>query len=123
MKKILLLGCFLFLTWLAGALSPRAAFLAGDAPMPVIEDSRFTMKEPMAHRREILMASFNSFDVVGRPEQTGKTARANGGRRPSISSVSRPRTPTPAFPATTSPTPAWHSRTAMAEQKTQIIAS
>ena len=72
MKKLLLLGCFLFLTWLAGALSTRAAFLAGDAPTPIIEDSRFTMKEPMAHHREILMASFNSLDVVGRPGQTGK---------------------------------------------------
>ena len=72
MKKLLLLGCFLFLTWLAGALSTRAAFLAGDAPTPIIADGRFTMKEPMAHHREILMASFNSLDVVGRPEQTGK---------------------------------------------------
>ena len=72
MKKLLFLGCFLFLTWLAGALFPGAAFLAGDAPTPIIEDSRFTMKEPMAHRREILKASFNSFDVVGRPGQTWK---------------------------------------------------
>ena len=72
MKKLLLLGSFLFLTWLAGALSTRAAFLAGDAPTPIIEDGRFTMKEPMAHHREILKASFNSFDVVGRPGQTGK---------------------------------------------------
>ena len=72
MKKLLLLGCFLFLTWLAGALSTRAAFLAGDDPMPVIEDGRFTMKEPMAHRRNFLTARFNSLDVVGWPEQTGK---------------------------------------------------
>ncbi len=72
MKKILLLGCFLFLTWLAGALFPGADILAGDAPTPIIEDGRFTMKEPMAHRREVLTASFNSLDVVGRPGQTGK---------------------------------------------------
>ena len=72
MKKLLFLGCFLLLAWLAGALSPRAAFLAGDAPTPVIEDSRFTMEESMAHRREVLTASFNSLDVVGRPGQTGK---------------------------------------------------
>ena len=72
MKKLLLLGCFLALAWLAGALSTRAAFLAGNTPMPVIEDGRFTMKEPMAHRREALLASFNSLDVVGRLEQNGR---------------------------------------------------
>ena len=72
MKKLLLLGSFLLLTWLAGALFPRADILAGDAPTPIIEDKKFTMKEPMAHRREILKASFNSFDVVGSPEQAGK---------------------------------------------------
>ena len=72
MKKLLFLGSFLLLTWLAGALFPRAAFLAGDAPIPLIETAKFTMKEPMAHRREILKASFNSFDVVGRPGQTWK---------------------------------------------------
>ena len=75
MKKILLVGCFLLLAWLAGALSPRAAFLAGDDPMPAISEAqadKFTTQELMAHGRGILMASFNSFDVVGRPEQTWK---------------------------------------------------
>ena len=72
MKKILPAGCFLVLAWLVGALFPGAAFLAGHGPMPIIEDGRFTMKEPMAHHREILKASFNSFDVVGRPGQTWK---------------------------------------------------
>ena len=72
MKKLLLLGCFLFLTWLAGALSPRAAFLAGDDLMPTIGAEKFAIEEPMAHHREILKASFNSFDVVGRPGQTWK---------------------------------------------------
>ena len=75
MKKLLFLGCFLLLTWLAGALSPRAAFLAGDAPMPAISETqadKFTTHELMAHGRDILKASFNSFDVVGRPGQTWK---------------------------------------------------
>ena len=72
MKKTFLIGCFLFLTWLAGALFPGAAILAEDAPMPVIEGNRFTLEESMAHRREVLTASFNSLDVVGRPEQTGQ---------------------------------------------------
>ena len=72
MKKLLLLGCFLVLAWLAGALSPRAAFLAGNTPMPVIETGNFTKEESMAHRREALLASFNSLDVVGRLQQNGR---------------------------------------------------
>ena len=72
MKKLLFLGSFLLLTWLAGALFPRADILAGDAPIPLIETAKFTMKEPMAHRREILMANLYSLDVVGSPEQAGK---------------------------------------------------
>ena len=72
MKKILPVGCFLLLAWLAGALSTRAAFFAGDAPMPVIETGNFTKEESMAHRREALLASFNSLDVIGRLEQNGR---------------------------------------------------
>ena len=75
MKKLLFLGSFLLLTWLAGALSPRAAFLAGNTPMPAIGETqadKFTTHELMAHGRDILKASFNSFDVVGRPGQTWK---------------------------------------------------
>ncbi len=72
MKKTLSVGCFLFLTWLAGALFPGAAILAGDDPIPLIETAKFTMKDPMAHRREILMANLFSLDVVGSPEQAGQ---------------------------------------------------
>ena len=91
MKKILLLGCFLFLTWLAVALSTRAAFLAGDAPTPIIEDSRFTMKEPMAHRRNFLTAGLNSFDETGRPERTGK----KGSRKKRVTPEHFKRIPAP----------------------------
>ena len=71
MKKLYLLGCFLFLTWLATGVS----FLAGDTHMPAIgkaQAHKFMTKVSMTHNREALTASFDSLDVVGRPEQTGK---------------------------------------------------
>ncbi len=63
---------FLVLAWLVGALFPGAAFLAGHGPMPIIETGNFTKEESMAHRREALLASFYSLDVVGRLEQNGR---------------------------------------------------
>ena len=72
MKKLLLIGSILVLAWLAGALFPGAAFLAGDDPMPTIGAEKFAIEESMSHRRNFLTASLNSFDETGRPEQTGK---------------------------------------------------
>ena len=80
MKKLLLIGSILVLAWLAGALFPGAAFLAGDDPMPTIGAEKFAIEESMSHRRNFLTASLNSFDETGRPEQNrqGK-ARAKSG--------------------------------------------
>ncbi len=72
MKKTFLIGCFLFLTWLAGALFPGAAILAEDAPMPLVQTDKFIMKVSMGNHHEALVVSLNSLDVAGVPEQTGK---------------------------------------------------
>ena len=85
MKKLLpFLGCFLLLTWLAGALSPRAAFLAGNTPMPAISETqadKFTNpRVDGAWPRGILQGKLQLFRC-GR--QAGadleETTRASGG--------------------------------------------
>ena len=88
MKKILPVGCFLLLAWLAGALFPGAAFLAGHGPMPAISEAqadKFTTQELMAHGRGVLMAGFHS------REEAGKENRRNGARdAPSLQAHSGP---------------------------------
>ena len=71
MKKLFLLGSFLILTWLASG----SLFPAADGAMTAIGEAqanRLTNQDLATLRHKTLTASFNSLDVVGRPELTWK---------------------------------------------------